>query len=59
MAVIYSALHQQIQDKFNEAGLEIMSPHFTSLRDGNRIQIPDDYIGKDYKAPGFNFSKEK
>lgn len=59
MAVIYSALHQQIQDKFNEAGVEIMSPHFTSLRDGNRIQIPDDYIGKDYKSPGFNFSKEK
>ena len=26
MAVIYSDLHQNIQDKFNEAGVEIMSP---------------------------------
>jgi small-conductance mechanosensitive channel len=59
MAVIYSRLHQNIQDKFNEAGVEIMSPHFTSLRDGNHIQIPDDYVDKDYKTPGFNIKKEE
>jgi hypothetical protein len=59
MAVIYGMLHQNIQDKFNEAGVEIMSPHYSALRDGNRIQIPEDYIGKDYKTPGFNVSKEK
>jgi hypothetical protein len=35
MAQIYSDLHQNIQDSFNEAGVEIMSPHYTSLRDGN------------------------
>lgn len=28
MAQIYSDLHQTIQDKFNEAGIEIMSPHY-------------------------------
>ena len=28
MAQIYSDLHQNIQDKFNEAGIEIMSPHY-------------------------------
>jgi small-conductance mechanosensitive channel len=54
----YSSLHQNIQDKFNEAGVEIMSPHYTSLRDGNHIAIPDDYITKDYKSPGFNINKE-
>lgn len=28
MARIYSDLHQNIQDQFNEAGVEIMSPHY-------------------------------
>jgi small-conductance mechanosensitive channel len=58
MAVIYSKLHQNIQDKFNAAGVEIMSPNFTALRDGNHIQVPDDYVDKDYKSPGFNIKKE-
>ncbi len=58
MSSLYSLLHQNIQDKFNEAGMEIMSPHFTSLRDGNSIQIPDDYIAKDYKKPGFKVEKD-
>ncbi len=35
MAQIYSDLHQNIQDCFNEAGVEIMSPHYAALRDGN------------------------
>lgn len=56
MAFIYSNLHQQIQDKFAEAGVEIMSPHFGALRDGNAINIPSDYLPKDYKAPSFNVS---
>jgi small-conductance mechanosensitive channel len=58
MAGIYSRLHQNIQDKFNEAGVEIMSPHYTSLRDGNTIQIPDDYKPKNYRKPGFKVEKE-
>ncbi|TWJ04300.1 mechanosensitive ion channel-like protein [Mucilaginibacter frigoritolerans] len=58
MSSLYSLLHQNIQDKFNEAGMEIMSPHFTSLRDGNAIQIPEAYISKDYKKPGFKVDKE-
>ncbi|MEO5666801.1 MAG: mechanosensitive ion channel family protein [Bdellovibrionota bacterium] len=43
MATIYSVLHQNIQDSFNEAGIEIMSPHYTSLRDGNGSTIPAGY----------------
>ena len=35
MQNIYAALHQNIQDKFNEAGLEINFPHYASPRDGN------------------------
>ncbi|MEP7085788.1 MAG: mechanosensitive ion channel domain-containing protein [Gemmatimonadota bacterium] len=40
MAATYSALHSHIQDAFNEAGVEIMSPHYNSLRDGNASTIP-------------------
>lgn len=57
MAVIYSEIHRNIQDKFNEAGVEIMSPHYRAGRDGNKIAIPDQYIPKDYKTPGFNINK--
>ena len=50
---IYSQLHQNIQDKFNEAGIEIMSPQYSAVRDGNQKTIPEDYLPQDYKAPGF------
>jgi small-conductance mechanosensitive channel len=53
MAKTYSDLHQNIQDKFYEAGVEIMSPHFTTIRDGNHIAIPDQYLPKGYKARPF------
>ncbi|MFH1863068.1 MAG: mechanosensitive ion channel domain-containing protein [bacterium] len=53
MAKIYSELHQNIQDKFNEAGVEIMSPHYAAARDGNQIAIPTDYLPKGYTAPPF------
>ncbi|MEI7983012.1 MAG: mechanosensitive ion channel domain-containing protein, partial [Bacteroidota bacterium] len=57
MAEIYSDLHKAIQDKFNEAGMEIMSPHYKSLRDGNTIAIPEEYRDKDYKNPAFRVEK--
>lgn len=44
MARIYSDLHQNIQDKFNEAGVEIMSPHYRAERDGNTTTIPASYL---------------
>jgi small-conductance mechanosensitive channel len=53
MARIYSELHQNIQDKCNEAGIEICSPHYSTLRDGNPTTIPEDYLPKGYKPPGF------
>ncbi len=59
MAGIYSALHANIQDKFNEAGVEIMSPHYSSIRDGNRISIPDDYLPKSYVAQSFKITNDK
>jgi small-conductance mechanosensitive channel len=37
---IYADLHQNIQDFCADAGIEIMSPHYTSLRDGTPSTIP-------------------
>jgi small-conductance mechanosensitive channel len=50
---IQSELHQNIQDKFNEAGVEIMSPAFSAIRDGNRVTLPDDYLPKTYEPQSF------
>lgn len=52
--LIYSSLHQNIQDSFNEAGIEIMSPHYNALRDGNMTTIPENYLKSDYKPSSFN-----
>ena len=41
-ARIKSHLHQNIQDGFNHAGIEIMSPHYRAERDGNPVTIPDE-----------------
>lgn len=53
MAKIYSELHQNIQDKFNEACVEIMSPHYSAMRDGNMTTIPENYLPKTYAPPSF------
>ncbi len=57
MPVVYSELHKKIQDKFNEAGMEIMSPHFFAVRDGNEIAIPKQYRGDNYKRPTFGITQ--
>lgn len=59
MARTYSELHQNIQKKFNEAGVEIMSPHYSSLRDGNMTTIPASYLPESYKPSAFRVSKEE
>jgi small-conductance mechanosensitive channel len=58
-AKIYSQLHSNIQDGFNEAGVEILSPHYRAARDGNMVTIPANYLPPDYKAPtfGVNFDQ--
>jgi len=56
MAETYSELHQNIQDKFNEAGVEIMSPHYAQLRDGNRTTIPAEYLPEGYTPSAIRIS---
>ena len=40
MAVTYSRLRERLQDGFAEAGIEIMTPGYQALRDGNPSTIP-------------------
>ena len=40
MAHFYSELHKSILEEFNKAGVEILSPHYTAYRDGNKSTIP-------------------
>jgi hypothetical protein len=53
MVDIYAALHARIQDAFYAAGVEIMSPHYTALRDGNTVAIPETLRAAAYRAPAF------
>ena len=53
MFVTYSNLHANIQDCFYAAGVEIMSPVYHSLRDGNKTAIPAEFLPKDYRPKGF------
>ena len=57
--VIYSNLHQNIQDVCNERGIEIMSPHYKSIRDGNMTAIPANYLSNDCEKPSFNININK
>jgi small-conductance mechanosensitive channel len=59
MIDIYAALHARIQDEFYAAGVEIMSPHFTSIRDGNTMAIPEAFRGAEYRAPAFRIEDTK
>jgi small-conductance mechanosensitive channel len=53
---VYSELHKNVQNTFNEAGVEIMSPHYTQLRDGHHTTIPADYLPPDYEAPALRIT---
>lgn len=57
MMRIYSALHANIQDQFNRAGVEIMSPAFMGVRDANTIAIPEENRPPDYQVPRFLIDK--
>lgn len=43
MGAIYSELHQNLQDCFNENGIEILSPHYRVERVINESTIPEKY----------------
>jgi small-conductance mechanosensitive channel len=53
----HSAIHQHIQDKFNEAGVEILSPHYRAVRDGGQQTNPAEYLPEDYQSPPFKVKR--
>jgi small-conductance mechanosensitive channel len=53
MAVLYSRLHENIQDSLAEAGIEILSPIYHSLRDGNTSTIPAPHAPRASTTPAF------
>ena len=57
MPAIYSELHQNMQDFCNEAGIEILSPMYNAVRDGNHSTIPENYLPSDYQSPGFQIQR--
>lgn len=56
---IYSELHQNLQDFCNEAGIEILSPHYGAMRDGNHTTIPADYLAPTYEAPPWHIASAR
>ncbi|MBP8948787.1 MAG: mechanosensitive ion channel [Candidatus Promineofilum sp.] len=40
LPALYSALHRHIQERFAAAGVEIMSPNYVAVRDGNEPALP-------------------
>ncbi|PID28671.1 MAG: transmembrane ion channel [Candidatus Cloacimonadota bacterium] len=52
MGLVYSLLHQNLQDCFNESGIEILSPHYHVKRVVDGKIIPEKYI-----KPGNDITK--
>ena len=40
LPAIYSELHRNILEEFNRKQIEIMSPRYTAVRDGNASTVP-------------------
>ena len=51
--IIYSSLHENIKNQLHNAGIEILSPHYNAVRDGNVLAVPLENIPKDYTKSGF------
>ena len=49
--LLYTRLHQEIQDAFSRAGVEILSPMYNALRDANAQVLPREPAGP-REAPG-------
>jgi len=51
---VASDLRANVLDAFNKAGIEIMTPSVTSVRDANRPAIPDQWEPRPFSIPGFS-----
>jgi hypothetical protein len=53
MLETYAPLHANIQEEFCAADGETMSPHFTAIRDGNTVAMPEAFRPAGYCPPAF------
>lgn len=53
MPTIYSDLHANILQTCDTAGIEILSPHYAALRDGNQSTLSAEHLPPNFPAPGF------
>ena len=58
MLFTHAELHQNIQDAFNEGGVEILSPAFSYLRDGSTTTIPAAYRAEGSRPDPFRVEVE-
>ncbi|PQJ79254.1 mechanosensitive ion channel family protein [Polaribacter porphyrae] len=58
-AIIYSYLHESIKNELHDAGIEILSPHYNAVRDGNDLTVPPENKPKGYQKPGFQIGDFK
>jgi small-conductance mechanosensitive channel len=54
--LVLSELNQNVQDAFFRSGVEILSPHFAQLRDGNKAAIPDEWLPPGERTRAFKVS---
>lgn len=52
-----SRLNERIQDVFFEAGVEITSPAYSAVRDGNQITLPPEHVPEGYVPPAFRLER--
>jgi len=57
MERILARMHERIQDEFNRAGVELLSPAYVSLRDGNTVAIPKESRTEDTREPWFTLPR--
>ncbi len=58
MSRIFSELHQNLQDACNENNIEILSPHYGAMRDGNELAVPAKYWPPGYEPTRFRLETE-
>lgn len=56
---IYSDLRRELINEFNLAGIELMSPHFMSVRSGAEAQYPEGQVPPTYKNYPFDIQMKK
>jgi len=59
MANLYSALHENIQDAFNEYGVQIMSPHYRGDPGEAKVVLRDDWHKAPAKPPAGKEEQER